>query len=225
MIIKNGDEELDKFRIFKDTPYLEVIAGGMYSGKSQEINRRLTNIDYYNQHRESEFDGSDKIRYIILKPNTDTRSADIRKIPYVDKNLVVVSKSDINHDVNGDYISLVKDYDYIILDEAQFFDSKIISTIKLLLEENKYVLVAGLDKDHKGEPFSDFMKWVLAVADEVTKLTAICANCGSPSTMAKLVSKNPNEKFTGNIIIEDENHRYVPLCRKCMNDRNLFKKI
>ena len=66
MIIKNGDEELDKFRIFKDTPYLEVIAGGMYSGKSQEINRRLTNIDYYNQHRESEFDGSDKIRYIIL---------------------------------------------------------------------------------------------------------------------------------------------------------------
>ena len=89
--------------------------------------------------------------------------------------------------------------------------------MKFLLSKNKYILISGLDKDYRGEPFSEFMQWVLCVADDVTKLTAICAKCGKPSTAAKLICTDGSDsKSSGNIFIEDENHKYVPMCRKCM---------
>lgn len=215
---------MDKFKIVKDVPYLECIVGPMFSGKSQELNRRLTNIDYYNRHRAQDFNGEHMVSYIILRPDTDTRADNVRVLPYADKKWVMVPKDDICHTTDGKFINLFEDYDYVILDEAQFFDKQVIEQVRILLEDNKYVIVAGLDKDYRGEPFSDFMKWVLSVSDETTKLTAICANCGAPSTMAKLIVTNPEEDLQDNIIIEDENHRYVPVCRKCMYKDNLFLK-
>lgn len=215
---------MEKWKISIGRPYLEVITGAMFSGKSQEINRRLTNIDYYNRHREVDFSGEGKVSYIILRPDTDTRSDNIRTLPYADKKWIVVPRDDICHTTDGKFINLFEDYDYIILDEAQFFDKSVIEQVRMLLEDHKYVIVAGLDKDYRGEPFSEFMQWVLSVSDETTKLTAICANCGAPSTMAKLIVTNPDEDLKDNIIIEDENHRYVPVCRKCMYDENVFKK-
>lgn len=211
---------MDKFKIVKNTPYLECIVGPMFSGKSQELNRRLTNIDYYNRHRNQDFRGKDTVTYIILRPDIDTRSDTIRSLPYADKHWERVPKSDICHTVDGKFINIFENYDYIILDEAQFFDHSVIEQVRMLLEDNKYVIVAGLDKDYRGEPFSEFMQWVLSVSDETTKLTAICARCGAPSTMAKLFVTDPNEDLVGNIIIEDENHRYIPVCRKCMNISN-----
>ena len=115
-------------------------------------------------------------------------------------------------------LELIDRYDIIILDEAQFFSSEVIDQVESLLNEDKYVIVSGLDKDCFGKPFSKFMQWALCLADDVTKLTAICAKCGAPSTMAKLVSMDPSEIIEGNIIIEDENHKYVPMCRKCMQE-------
>lgn len=210
---------MDKFRIKKDTPYLECIVGPMFSGKSQELNRRLTNIDHYNHHRISEFNGEGTVSYVILRPSTDTRSEVIRRLPYADKNWILVPKDDICHSLDGKFINLFEDYDYIIIDEAQFLDSSVIEQIRMLLEDNKYVMVSGLDKDYRGEPFSEFMKWVLSVSDETTKLTAICSICGEPSTMAKLVVSDPNEIIECNIIIEDEDHKYIPVCRKCMGNK------
>lgn len=69
---------MEKFQIYKDTPYLEAIVGPMFSGKSQEINRRLIYIDYYNQSRMTAFDGTQVINYIIVRPNTDVRSDEVR---------------------------------------------------------------------------------------------------------------------------------------------------
>lgn len=207
---------MEKFQIYKDTPYLEAIVGPMFSGKSQEINRRLIYIDYYNQSRMTAFDGTQVINYIIVRPNTDVRSDEVRSVPYQTRNWKYVQNDNIFSDMDGNEIDLF-DYDYIILDEAQFFKSDVIDQVKLLLAENKYVIVSGLDKDYLGNPFSKFMSWSLCQADDVTKLTAICACCGAPSTMAKLISKYDSEIIEGNIIIEDENHQYVPMCRKCMN--------
>lgn len=206
---------MERLRIVKDTPYLEVITGAMYSGKSQEINRRVSNIDHYNINRTKNFDGTDLVRYIILRPNIDTRSIKIRPLPYSDKNYITVNSHDICHDMEGNFIDIFRDYDYIIIDESQFFGVEAIEQVKLLLENNKYVIVCGLDKDYRCEPFSEFIKWSLAAADEVTKLTAICAVCGQPATLAKLICKDKSEVIRGNIIIEDENHRYIPVCRKC----------
>ena len=208
---------MEKFKIFKDTPYLEAIVGPMFSGKSQEINRRLIYIDYYNQSRMTAFDGTQVINYIIVRPDTDVRSAEVRAVPYQARNWKYVRNDNIFSDTDGNEIDLFN-YDYIILDEAQFFKSDVINQVKLLLAENKYVIVSGLDKDYLGNPFSKFMSWSLCQADDVTKLIAICACCGAPSTMAKLISKDNSEIIEGNIIIEDENHQYVPMCRKCMND-------
>lgn len=208
---------MDRLKIMKGVPVLEAIVGPMFSGKSQEINRRLIYIDYYNESRRSAFDGTETISYIIIRPDTDNRSSEVRKVPYQDRNWKYSKHDDIFKDSDGNPIDLLK-YDYIILDEAQFFTSDVIDQVKLLLNEDKYVIVSGLDKDCFGEPFSKFMQWVLCLADDVTKLTAICARCGAPSTMAKLISLDESEVIEGNIIIEDENHKYVPMCRKCMNE-------
>lgn len=207
---------MDKLRIVKGVPFLEVIGGPMFSSKSTEINRRLINIDYYNKHRAEFYGCSDTISYIVLRPDTDTRSAVIRPVPYEGRNQRIVHRDDISTDVNGDSLDLIDHYDQIILDEAQFFSAEVIDQVKDLLDHDKYVIVAGLDKDYRGEPFSDFMKWAFCVADEVTKLTAICVRCGQPSTMAKLITLDPNEELDGNVVIEDEKHKYVPMCRKCM---------
>lgn len=208
---------MDRLKIMKGVPVLEAIVGPMFSGKSQEINRRLIYIDYYNESRRSAFDGTETISYIIIRPDTDNRSSEVRKVPYQDRNWKYSKHDDIFKDSDGNPIDLLE-YDYIILDEAQFFTSDVIDQVKMLLNEDKYVIVSGLDKDCFGEPFSKFMQWVLCLADDVTKLTAICARCGAPSTMAKLISLDESEVIEGNIIIEDENHKYVPMCRKCMNE-------
>lgn len=210
---------MDHLRVIRDTPYLEVITGPMFSGKSQEISRRISNLDYYNRNRIENFDGDNQVRYIILRPNIDTRSIKIRPLPY--KDYTTVNAHDICHDMSGKFIDIFKDYDYIILDEAQFFGREAIEQVKILLEDNKYVIVCGLDKDYKGDPFSEFMSWALAASDETTKLSAVCAVCGAPSTMHKLVCLNKDEydKLRTNIIIEDENHKYVPMCRKCFYSR------
>ncbi|MCM1219790.1 MAG: hypothetical protein NC548_35415 [Lachnospiraceae bacterium] len=207
---------MERLAIQKGVPYLECIAGPMFSSKSTEINRRLINIDYYNKHRAEFYGCSGTISYIVLRPDTDTRDAVIRPVPYDGRNQRIVHRNDIHTDVQDNPTNLLEQYDYIILDEAQFFAPEVIDQVKDLLDHDKYVIVAGLDKDYRGEPFSDFMKWAMCVADDVTKLTAICVKCGQPSTMAKLITTDPNEKLDGNVVIEDENHKYVPMCRKCM---------
>ena len=80
---------MDRLAIHKGIPMLDAIVGPMYSGKSQEINRRLTYIDHYNQSRQNFYDGSGMISYIIIRPDTDTRSSEVRAVPWWFSNLKI----------------------------------------------------------------------------------------------------------------------------------------
>lgn len=205
---------MEKLKIYKNIPYLEVITGSMFSGKSQEINRRLIYIDHYNMTRKQLYGGSNTISYIILRPMTDSRPSSVRSVPYEQRNWIYVYANDLFASIPAEELL---EYDYIVLDEAQFFTEEIISQVKLLLSNHKYVLISGLDKDYRGNPFSEFMKWALCQADDVTKLTAVCGICGAPATMAKLIVLDGSPiPADSNIIIEDDNHKYVPMCRRCM---------
>lgn len=194
----------------KNVPHLEVITGGMFSGKSIEISRRLTSIYYYNQSN-----SNNQVRSLVIRPLTDNRSEETRNIPYKQFEQMLI-EANITPRMENHLESKLLNYDMIIFDEAQFFEGGISQLIEFLLDHDKYVLVCGLDKDYKMEPFSEFMKWVLASADEVTKLHAVCSKCGRPSDGAKLISTSDCDQIDSNIFIEDDNHKYIPLCRKCM---------
>jgi len=183
----------------------------MFAGKSQEINRRITLLDHYNTNV------LDRIKYVILIPSTDTRKESVRPLPYKKELTKTVRCDNIFVDTEGNQVPLYE-YDYIIIDEAQFLTDEAIKDISFLLQRDKYVLISGLDKDYKLNPFSQFMEWAVCCADEVTKLTGICSHCGKPSTTVRLVTQNEQK---GNIIIESENNKYIPLCRKCYNDFSL----
>lgn len=183
-------------------PNFTVITGSMFSGKSNELGRRVTNIDYYNHH----YLGT-PINYIILRPNIDVRDEKIRKTPY--SNYKFIDPATLEP-ANDDKIDL-NIYDLIAFDEAQFFSDNLIDLVKKLLAMNKQVIVVGLDKDRNGEPFSNFMMWSLCVCDEVLKLSAMCAKCGRESSFSEMVSDNPSDS---KIVIESENSKYVPKCRK-----------
>lgn len=213
---------MDKLRVLKNVPYLEVITGPMFSGKSQEIVRRLTYIRYYN--KSISITSEDKYRYIVLRPVTDNRDVSIREIKYesiITPPNTIMSEFICETGTHTAYARPINlsEYDLIILDEAQFYTKDVIKEVKKLLDMNKQVIVSGLDKDYRGEPFSVFMSWALCVADDVSKFTALCSNCGAPSTMAKLICTDPNgTPIDSNIVIEDETHKFVPVCRKCMHE-------
>lgn len=186
------------FVITPNTSWLEVITGPMFSGKSELIAQKIKRLDYYNK-----FTASPPIRYIILRPDTDTRPEDIRATPYPEWK--TVSSCDLG--------SAVPDaYDVIFLDEAHFFKDSIVLDIKSLLRLGKHVVVAGLDKDYTGWPFAPFMEWAIATSDECTKLTAICVMCGQDATMTSLVT-DEDLPVTSNILVESDKIKYVPVCR------------
>lgn len=195
--------------LFKNNPYLEVITGPMYSGKSMEINRRLVSIYYYNKSNPDK-----AIKSIVVRPLTDTRSEDTRKIPYKEFEQMLVDADLEDFRDQSIFIDKLSNFDFIVFDEAQFLSESYIYVIQKLLEHDKYILVAGLDKDYTGEPFSEFMKWAVCDADSVSKLTGLCSNCGKPSTAVHLLADTSN--LENNIVVEDSNNRYLPMCRKCL---------
>ena len=189
-------------------PRLEVLTGPMFSGKSIEIARRCRSIDYYNSYQDSGI----VLRYAILVNDKDTRNPSQRPNHYagLEQDVIRCSHNNISKTADGNDI-LLDIYDYIFIDEAQFLDLINVNIIKSLVNRAT-VIVAGLDRDYLGNPFSEFMRDILCLADSVTKLSAICCICGSPSTFAALISEN---EHTSNIIIEDSSNKFVPVCRSC----------
>jgi len=199
-------------------PYLEVITGPMFSGKSQELARKLINLDYYNKH-----DMGTPVNYIVLRPDTDTRPDSVRNIPY--KNSYIINSK--TPELVDKYKTLdLSVYDIIAFDEAQFLSEEYIELVKNLLDSGKHVIIVGLDKNFRKDPFSEFMKWALCAADDVIKLTAICAECGAPSTLAELINADLDEDSDTSVVIETENTKFVPKCRSCYryNTKSVSKK-
>lgn len=171
--------------------WIEVICGSMFSGKTEELIRRLKRVEI--AHLKAE----------IFKPSVDTRF-DEQKIVSHDENKIQSTPIDNSQTI----LLLAQDVDVVGIDEAQFFDEQITSVCEALALKGMRVIVAGLDMDYQGKPFGQ-MPNLLAIADYITKLHAICVVCGNIANVSYRKVK------TGGQVLLGEKDIYEPRCRVC----------
>lgn len=159
--------------------WIEVICGCMFSGKTEELIRRLNRALIAKQHVE------------IFKPVIDTRYHEEKIISHAEREI----RSTPVHFAN-DIILLAGDCDVVGIDEAQFFDEGIIDVCNGLANRGKRVIVAGLDMDFEGKPFGS-MPQLLAIAEFVTKVHAICVQTGELASFSYRLNENPNRVLLG----------------------------
>ncbi|HNZ44129.1 MAG TPA: thymidine kinase [Bacteroidales bacterium] len=173
--------------------FIEVICGSMFSGKTEELIRRLKRAKYARQRVE------------IFKPAVDVRY-DVENVVSHDENVIhstpVESASQI--------LLLTADVDVVGIDEAQFFDAEIVNVCNMLANRGIRVIVAGLDMDYLGNPFGP-MPALLATAEYVTKVHAICLHCGDLAHVSHRMIENDK------LVLLGETDTYQPLCRSCYN--------
>lgn len=170
---------------------IEVVCGSMFSGKTEELIRRLKRAKFAKQRVE------------IFKPSLDTRYSDNDVVSH-DQNSIPSTPIDSSASI----LLLAGDNDVIGIDEAQFFDNGLIDVCNQLANRGIRVIVAGLDMDFKGVPFGP-MPALCAIADEVTKVHAICVKCGALAYVSHRLVKNDKRVLLG------ETMEYEPLCREC----------
>jgi len=172
---------------------IEVITGSMFSGKTEELIRRL---------RRAQFAG---LKVEIFKPSLDKRYSETRVVSHDDKSIISTPV-----DNPSAILLLSGEVDVAGIDEAQFFDSSIVEVCNNLADDGIRVLVAGLDMDFMGKPFGP-MPALLAIAEYVTKVHAICMRCGN---LAQYSFRKSEE---AQIVLLGEKNLYEPLCRNCYN--------
>lgn len=175
----------------KETGWIEVIAGCMFSGKTEELIRRLRRATIAKQ----------KVK--IFKPKIDTRYSASDIVSHSEQSLPSILIEDINEVLNSS-----DDADVIGIDEAQFFSSDIISICNKLANRGKRIIIAGLDQDYRGVPFEP-MPQLLAIAEYITKTLAICMVCGNPADKTQRKTQSAERVIVGAADI------YEARCRKC----------
>lgn len=173
--------------------WIEVVCGSIFSGKTEELIRRLKRAQFARQKVE------------IFKPKIDVRYSEEDVVSH-DANTIRCTPVENS----GNILLLTGDVDVVGIDEAQFFDSNIVSVCKALANNGIRVIVAGLDMDYLGNPFGP-MPELMAVAEYVTKVHAICVRCGNLAHHSHRLSDN--EK----LVMLGEQHDYEPICRHCFN--------
>lgn len=172
---------------------IEVICGSMFSGKTEELIRRLKRAKFA------------KLNVEIFKPSIDTRYSNDDVVSH-DSNSIASTPIDSS----ASLILLSSDIDVVGIDEAQFFDDGIIEVCNHLADSGVRVIAAGLDMDFKGRPFGP-MPGLCAIADEVTKVHAICVRCGNLAYVSHRTVDGDKQVLLG------EKMEYEPLCRECYN--------
>lgn len=173
---------------------IEVICGSMFSGKTEELIRRL------NRARIA------KLKVEIFSPKADTRYGEDAIISH---NASKITSTPV--DSASAILLLASDAHVIGVDEAQFFDDELPEVCTILANRGVRVIVAGLDMDFKGRPFGS-MPAIMAIAESVTKLQAVCVRCGNPAQYSyRLVHDNSK-------ILLGEKESYEPRCRACYNN-------
>ena len=170
---------------------IEVVCGSMFSGKTEELIRRMKRAKFAKQKVE------------IFKPSIDTR--------YSDEDVVSHDQNSIHStpiESSGSLLLLASDIDVVGIDEAQFFDNGLVEVCNELANRGIRVIVAGLDMDFKGIPFGPIPA-LCAIADEVTKVHAICVRCGALAYVSHRLISNDRRVLLG------EKDEYEPLCREC----------
>ena len=178
--------------------WIEVICGPMFAGKTEELIRRVIRMDYA------------KKKYIIFKPTIDDRYAIDSVVSHNKRKVKAICVSSSNE--IDKYIS--DDIEAVIIDEVQFFDDGIIKKAHELAEAGLRVIVGGLDCDFRGIPFNNVAQ-LLAMAEKVTKLTAICVSCGEEATKTQRIINGMPAKFDDPIILVGEKESYESRCRRC----------
>ena len=176
------------------TGWIEIVCGSMFSGKTEELLRRLTRARIAKQKVE------------VFKPAVDVRydeedvvSHDARK----SASIPVENASQI--------LFYAEDFEVVGIDEAQFFGNELVSVCNELANRGKRVIVAGLDMDFQGKPFGPIPQ-LLATAEYVTKVHAICMKCGSLANYSHRTVKDDK------LVVLGETDAYEPLCRKCFTE-------
>ncbi|MCU0396339.1 MAG: thymidine kinase [Chitinophagaceae bacterium] len=170
--------------------WIEVICGSMFSGKTEELIRRLKRARIAN------------LKVEIFKPGIDVRYDEVQIVSH-DANAIQSTPIDNSQKI----LLLAQDVDVVGIDEAQFFDDQIVHVCQELANRGARVIVAGLDMDYLGQPFGQ-MPALLAIADYITKLHAICVECGSIASFSYRTVAGDAQILLG------EKEEYKPLCRK-----------
>jgi len=172
---------------------IEIITGSMFSGKTEELMRRL---------RRARFAG---LVTEIFKPSVDKRYSETRIVSHDDNSIVSTPV-----DSPSAILLLAGNVDVAGIDEAQFFDNSLVEVCRQLADNGVRVVVAGLDIDFMGNPFGPIPA-LLAVAEYVTKVHAICVRCGNLAHYSFRKSKDEQ------VVLIGEGNIYEPLCRQCYN--------
>ena len=172
---------------------VEVICGSMFSGKTEELIRRLKRAQFANQ------------KIAIFKPCIDVR--------YSEEDVVSHDLHSIkSHPVKSpsQMLEIDDDVKVVGIDEAQFFDSSLIDVVQTLANKGIRVIIAGLDTDYLGKPFGP-MPSLMAIAEDVQKVHAICVRCGNLANHSHRLSRSRQ------LVVLGEKDIYEPLCRQCYN--------
>ena len=178
--------------------WIEVICGSMFSGKTEELIRRLKRAKIASQKVE------------IFKPTTDTRY-DVKNVVSHDANSILATPVDHSSKI----LTLSEGVSVVGVDEAQFFDLELPDVCQQLALRGTRVIVAGLDMDYKGNPFGP-MPDLLAVSEYITKVHAICQHCGNLATHSYRLSEEDGTVVLG------EKERYEARCRTCYHMGNIL---
>ena len=184
------------FNHHQKSGWIEVICGSMFSGKTEELIRRLKRAEFAKQRVE------------IFKPTVDTR--------YADREVVSHNQNSINStpvEYSSAILLLADDCDVVGIDEAQFFDDKLADVCQKLALKGIRVIVAGLDMDFLGKPFGP-MPALMSIAEYITKVHAVCVQCGNLANHSHRITKDQN------LVLLGEKDSYQPLCRDCYNAFN-----
>lgn len=175
---------------------IEVICGSMFSGKTEELIRRLKRAQFAKQSVE------------IFKPKIDTRYSDDEVVSH-DRNSIRSTPVESS----GSILLMSNDVDVIGIDEAQFFDEGLVEVCNRLADQGIRVIIAGLDMDYKGVPFGP-MPALCAIAEDVYKVHAICVRCGSLAYVSHRLVASDKRVLLG------ETLEYEPICRDCFRKVN-----
>ena len=175
----------------KDSGWIEVICGSMFSGKTEELIRRLRRAQIA------------QMKIAIFKPKIDSRYSEGHIVSH---NHIKMASYIV--DDPSDILDIAKEHEVIGIDEAQFFDNSIINTCKELASSGKRVVVAGLDTDYRGIPFGP-MPVIMCEADYLDKLRAICVKCGNPASYTQRTSSDSEQVVIGEL------DKYEARCRNC----------
>ena len=173
---------------------IEVICGSMFSGKTEELIRRMKRAQFA------------KLKVEIYKPCIDVRYSEDEVVSH-DAHSIPSTPIDSP----ASMLLLSNDVQVVGIDEAQFFDDTIVEVVQTLANRGVRVIIAGLDTDFMGKPFGP-MPALMAVAEDIQKVHAICVKCGSPANHSHRLSKSDE------LVVLGETDIYEPLCRHCYNE-------